>query len=180
MMCGTNKGSAAVADRIAPGSTGVELGVWRGDTSAIFLARGLTMLHLVDPWSVAPYADVPDYLAHYEGLVGARDRDAFQAHYDRVYEGVCTRFADAPTRIWRMTSAEFFTRSWRADWVYVDGSHEYVDVLADLEASFARGLRIFGDDYGNKPGVTLAVDEFALRVGMRVDVFAVQQWELVR
>ena len=53
----------------------------------------------------------------------------------------------------------------RADMVYIDGSHEYDQVLSDLHAYWPllkdNGV-LFGDDYsGGWPGVMKAVDEFA-------------------
>jgi hypothetical protein len=49
--------------------------------------------------------------------------------------------------------------------IYVDASHEYIDVKQDLRAAWecvAEEGIIFGDDYINWPGVTRAVDEFSL------------------
>ena len=37
MMFGTNKTSFATAERIPKNTIGVELGVWKGDTSMLFL-----------------------------------------------------------------------------------------------------------------------------------------------
>jgi len=48
-----------------------------------------------------------------------------------------------------------------ADLVYIDGSHEYEDVINDINLWMPRATKIIcGDDYsGNHPGVTQAVDE---------------------
>ena len=69
-----------------------------------------------------------------------------------------------------------------ADIVYIDAAHEYGQVTADLEAYWplvvSRGT-MFGDDYGVWPGVARAVDEFARRQGVVVDVKGVV-WSLRR
>ena len=63
----------------------------------------------------------------------------------------------------------------RAHAIYVDASHEYDAVLADLEAFrdlVLPGGIMWGDDYGHPlfPGLAKAVDEFAARHGYGVEV----------
>ena len=63
----------------------------------------------------------------------------------------------------------------RAHVIYVDASHEYDAVLADLEAYkdlVHDGGILWGDDYGHPlfPGLSKAVDDFAARHGYHVDV----------
>jgi len=63
------------------------------------------------------------------------------------------------------------------DFVYIDASHEYESVLADIKA-YAKLVKpggfLIGDDYfQNWPGVIKAVDEFAEEQGYRVDVSGV-------
>ena len=69
-----------------------------------------------------------------------------------------------------MAARMLHPRGVRADLIYVDGSHDYADVLADLEA-YSRLLRykgvICGDDY-HIPDVTRAVNDFARRKGQTV------------
>lgn len=60
----------------------------------------------------------------------------------------------------------------RADMVYIDGSHEYDQVLSDLHAYWPllkdNGV-LFGDDYSESwPDVVKVVDEFAKQVGIQV------------
>lgn len=54
------------------------------------------------------------------------------------------------------------------DIIFVDGSHQYQDVLNDLNNSFKilneNGI-IFGDDYNNFTGVKMAVDRFSHEFG---------------
>ncbi len=169
MMFGKNLGAVETAKRIPIGSVGVEIGVWRGDSTALFLERA-SHVHLVDPWSVTAYeesdefGDYSAYLKRYSALVGSDDPLKFQQYYDGVYESVRARFTAAQATIHRCTSAQFFgSFSGPVDWVYIDGSHRYEDCLTDLRCAsriVRRGGLIFGDDFVNKPGVTQAVLDF--------------------
>lgn len=170
MMFGKNLAAAETAKRVPVGSVGVEIGVWRGDSTALFLERA-SHVHLVDPWSVTAYEDSEEfgdyraYLKRYAALVGSDDPREFQKYYDRIHRSVCDRFPPELVTIHRCTSDDFFRKfSWQVDWVYVDGSHSFGGCLTDLKNAqriVKPGGLIFGDDYGNKPGVTSAVQEFA-------------------
>jgi len=174
-MLGKNKGSLDTVERIPRGSVGVEIGVWRGDTSARFLER-CGFLHMVDPWAVEPYQDDPDYLKKYSKLTGSLDPADFQKYYDNIYRDVCGRFKDRPVKIHRCTSDHFFdTFTDKVDWVYIDGLHTFDGCLSDLQNSLKivkEGGWIFGDDYGNKPEVKRAVDTF----GMGFELFGLNQY----
>jgi hypothetical protein len=185
MMYGSNTGSDETWKRIPQGSIGVEIGVWKGDSSAKFLKRA-GHLHLVDPWAVEPYSDSEEYggymayLKRYAKLVGSSDPADFQKHYDGIYQAVQKRFKDAQVTIHRCTSAEFFrTFKGRVYWAYVDGSHTFEGCLADL-----RGAReivdqyIFGDDYGNRPQVKRAVDTFVAETGLQFEPFGLNQYQI--
>ena len=61
----------------------------------------------------------------------------------------------------------------QADAIYLDASHEYESVVADLVA-YWRVLRpggvLIGDDFDSSwPGVVRAVNEFSERLGQRVN-----------
>lgn len=71
-------------------------------------------------------------------------------------------------------AARFFRRNGiKADLIYIDGSHEYDDVLADLEAWYpvlSENGVMFGDDYCEYwCGVMKAVDEFAYNHDLTVE-----------
>lgn len=171
MMFGRNAGARDTAARIPLGSVGVEIGVWKGDSSEVFLRRA-AHLHLVDPWAVDAYRDSDEhggfdaYIERYARLTGSTDPARFQVFYEQVYDGVRQRFAGRPVTIHRCTSADFFaTFHGLVDWVYIDGLHSFDGCLADLQAArqvVRSGGWIFGDDYGNKPGVTRAVQALGL------------------
>lgn len=191
-MLGENTGSRETAKRIPTGTIGAEIGVWRGETTSKFLKRHLKHLYLVDPWSLTPWFDVlsPDQqertLSRYgDNLVGSKDRGAFQAYYDKVYSDVFSKFGHLPNVTIHRTSSEEFFRALPCDsldWVYIDGDHSYEGCLSDLEYSLLavkEGGSIFCDDYGNKPGVVKAVDEFSKKYRFKVQKFAKQQAQMV-
>lgn len=181
MMVGCNVGG--VWNLIPRGKVGVEIGVWKGDTSAQFLRRS-KFLHLVDPWSREAYGDFEEhggpnaFLAKYSKVVGSRKPEDFDRFYDEMYREVCRRFECQSVEIHRKTSAAFFaTFAGPVDWVYVDGLHTYEGCRADLEGSLRivhPGGAIFGDDYGNKKGVTKAVDSFSQSTGLDVRLYGNQ------
>jgi hypothetical protein len=186
MMFGRNKGAAAVVERIPEGSVGVEIGVWKGDSSELFLERA-GHLHLVDPWSIEPYrtsdefGDFRMYLHRYSRVAGGSSEADFQRYYDSVYESVCKRFDGKSVTIHRCTSAAFF-HDFReeADWFYIDGSHSFDGCLSDLEGAWEITTHaIFGDDYGTKPGVTKAVDFFLQdKACLKLDIFGGDQYQI--
>jgi hypothetical protein len=179
MMRGTNRDVRSILHLIPDRSVGIELGVWRGATSELLLPRARE-LHLVDAWSIEPYAEDPDVWEDYAARYGdGREVWQMQREYDLIYQGLCDRFHGLPVTLHRMTTAAFFARGGvKADWIYVDASHEYADVLADLRGAAQCAPLILGDDYGNKPGVKQAVDEFAAERGLTVERHGRQQYVL--
>jgi len=187
MMYGKNTGSDQTWQRIPQNSVGVEIGVWKGDTSAKFLRRA-GHLHLVDSWSVVPYTISDEhgtyeaYLDRYAAMVGSRDPEDFQKFYDSIYESVKLRFQSHPVTIHRMNSRDFFKSFQESvDWVYVDADHSYQGCLGDLDHSLRivkKGGKIYGDDYTNKPGVRRAVDDFVQRTGLKFNNFFGTQYEI--
>ena len=169
-MYGTNIQTDETWKRIPEGSVGVEIGVWKGESSEKFLRRA-SKLHLVDPWSPMAYEDTDEfgdyntYIHRYSKLVGSSDPKDFQKYYDKICNQVCEKFKDNNVVVHRCTSDEFFKNfQEEVDWIYLDGSHAYDQVSDDLCNStriVKRGGSIFGDDYSDKkPGVKKAVDDF--------------------
>lgn len=187
MMFGKNIESVRVVDRIPVGSIGVELGVWKGDSSELFLKRA-KHLHLVDAWAPESYemskehGTFEDYLARYSKLVGSKDPKDFVKYYDNIYESVRSKFLLKPVTIHRMFTKEFFdTFSERVDWVYVDAAHDHDGCYFDLTNSLKivkPGGSIFGDDYKNKAGVRSAVDAFVRDNDLVLNNFHGSQFEI--
>lgn len=148
-----NPGASIVARLLPAGAVGVEIGVWKGDSSAQFLLR-TSHLHLVDPWPGR----------------------------DEQYEYVVQRFKGERVTIHRMKSAAFFaTFSSKVDWVYIDGLHDYLHCLADLygaESILKHGGVIYGDDYGKKEGVQDAVDEYCKVRGLNLKLLGLSQYAI--
>lgn len=168
MMFGNNPGARETVKRIRKNTIGVELGVWRGESSSLFVQK-TKHLHLVDTWSVTPYKEYSKemqerYIDRYRKLVGSDREEDFQKYYDDVYASVKKKFEGKPVTVNRMSTNEWFkTFKGTVDWVYVDARHDYDGVLEDLRNCLGvlkkTGI-IYGDDYGNKVGVKEAVDQF--------------------
>lgn len=187
MMFGKNVESVHIANRIKENSIGVELGVWKGNSSIQFVKK-TKHLHLVDAWAPVVYeesdehGDYEKYLDRYAELVGSRDEKDFIGYYDKIYETVKNTFKDKPVTIHRMSTDNFFKSFHeKVDWVYVDAAHDYLGCLKDLKNSLKilknDGI-IYGDDYHNKPGVKKAVTEFIKETGLKFDNIYGNQYEI--
>ena len=104
MMFGKNPGTDATWKRIPEGSIGAELGVWKGDSSAKFLKRA-SHIHLVDAWTPEvfngsnEFGGYQAYLERYSKLTGEATTEGFERYYNKIYEGVTSRFANSPVTI---------------------------------------------------------------------------------
>jgi predicted O-methyltransferase YrrM len=148
-----NPGAHIVAALLPDHSAGVEIGVWKGDSSELFLQRA-GHLYLVDPW--------PDR--------------------DEQYKFVVNRFKGERVSIHRMTSEAFCAGfPSQVDWVYIDGLHDYAHVVIDLlgaEKILKPGGVIYGDDYGKKGDVALAVDEYCKITGRKLKLLGMFQFAI--
>lgn len=189
-----NKDSKHILNLVKPDTVGAEIGVWWGNTSYHFFMKKPKHLYLVDPWSVEPYKGTTEfewdeYLTRYAKVTGSSTEAGFQKYYDKVYEDVHRRFDPYENvTVLRMTSDEFFEGydGDGLDWIYVDGSHAYEQVLVDLENALKimkPGGLILGDDYKwggrwGKPGVTKAVDEFLEKHKLKIKRHGDVQFEI--
>lgn len=189
-----NKDSHNIMHLIQPDTVGAEVGVWWGNTSYNFFMKNLKHLYLIDPWSVEPYKgstefEWEEYLKRYSKVTESTTEAGFQKYYDKVYEDVMRRFDPYPSvTVCRLTSDEFFEGydGDGLDWIYLDGSHSYEGVTADLENSLKfvkSGGMILGDDYKwgqrwGKPGVTKAVKEFIEKHNLKIKQHGAVQFEI--
>ena len=128
------------------GGVGAEIGVWKGDFSALILriAQPKT-LHLIDPWQIR---EDKSHAKAWYGAASGTDMDA-------VYQGVRARFADqissGQVQFHRKTSREAASDlpDDGLDFVYVDGDHAYAGVSDDLELSFTK----------TRPGGLICIDD---------------------
>jgi len=174
-----------VLDKLPEGSAGVEVGVWKGDLSAMILRKVRpTTLMLVDPWIFDPRFS--------ESLFGGGKATQSQADMDAIFQKVRGRFSVEVARgvvsIRRNTSVEAAaaTADESVDWVYIDGNHTYEFVLEDLRSWYPKvrpGGLVAGDDY-DRPGawwgdgVTKAVNEFVKTEPVVVEAIANHQFVL--
>ena len=155
-------------DMLPKESVCAEVGVWRGDFSALIMERVRPhKLYLIDPW-------VFESGQEYQEAVYGGGAATCQEDMDRMFDGVVRRFEtpieQGRVKIIRASSTEGGDRipDESLDWVYIDGNHQYDFVLQDLKVftgKLKKGGLLAGDDYGTKgwwdDGVTRAVDEFA-------------------
>lgn len=171
-MVGQNKNSISILTKIPQNSIGAEIGVWKGDSSELFLkSTNPKELYLVDPWSFDAFAEnlsEEEYkieVEKYSKITNGKDRKAFEEYYDKIYKSVVSRFkSNSNVIIHRKTSTDWFNSfTEKLDWIYIDGDHTYNGCLNDL-TNCLKVMKpnsfIFGDDYGNKPAVKEAVDYF--------------------
>jgi hypothetical protein len=156
-----------------------EVGTWKGasaDKIASRLKPNLASLVCIDTWLGAPefyttFIDEPCRFSnnHVHG---------WPQVYHTFVKNMKARGHDdvvAPFPISSVQAAEVLKYyGIRAHVIYVDASHEYDAVLADLEAYkdlVREGGILWGDDYGHElfPGLAKAVDEFAAKYGYRVE-----------
>ena len=159
---------------IRPGTKGAEIGVFWAHFSEVLVREfDVGHVHLVDPWEKEHGVYFPDWGEY------TNDGRFTTAEARRGTEALCAEFPDRMT-IFHGFSTEFFEilPDGALDWIYIDGSHEYEKVLADLRNCWRKvkpdGL-ILGDDYytkdtNNHPGVRQAVDQFAQEQGFELAV----------
>jgi predicted O-methyltransferase YrrM len=139
----------AVFERRPSASRWIEIGSLNGESATLFL--GFSQIRLLQL--------VEQSKSHAEMLKKKFRREISAGRCD-VYATYSTTFA-----------ATVEERS--VDVVYVDGSHEYVDVVKDLQAFWPKlgpGGFLCGHDYKRDwPGVTQAVDEFCVSHGVFVE-----------
>ena len=150
----------------------VEVGVWKG-SSTVFMAKELKKIGsgkivAVDTWLGA----IEFWTKH---ILGPNDKsrdlklvNGYPSIYytflsNVVHEKVQEQVVPMPVP--SLLAADFFRRKQlQADIVHIDASHEYSDVVGDLNAwstIVRKGGVIMGDDYNNFwKGVMKAVDEF--------------------
>lgn len=188
MMVGYNKNSINIMSVIPKNAIGAEIGVWRGDSSELFLKNTTPKeLHLVDPWSFSAFSanltseELKTQTIKYSRLTGSTNPESFDRYYDEVYRSVVKRFqAYKNVFVYKSTSTEWFHAfDKKLDWIYIDGDHTYTGCLNDLNNCLNvmrdTGI-IFGDDYGNKPDVKRAVDDFVKERNLNLKIFGENQF----
>jgi len=147
----------------------VEIGVFKGDFSKlIFQNMKPSELILVDI---------------FEGYMGSGDKDGDNMEYvslEDEYNKIKNYFnKNNNVKIIKSKSNDFLLsiENESLDMVYIDASHEYEDVVIDLEISYEKvrkGGFICGHDYVSPrfEGVVRAVDEFCEKKKLKIEYLA--------
>lgn len=148
----------------------IEVGTFWG-TTAVELAKAVTGTVLcVDQWTgdVEMWSN-PDWVKQLRG----KDPPYYDEFVANVFAHGC-QDKIVPLRLPSLQAARVLHhRRIECDAVYIDGSHDYLDVLLDLYAYWSLlkndGI-LFGDDY-HLPDVKRAIDEFASEHNIAIDIF---------
>ena len=187
MMIGKNVNSQHIVHLIPRNSVGAEIGVWQGGSTKLFIKTQPKKLYLIDPWSVEPYQESVEtwdhYVSRYSALVGGKNAEDFEKYYEQVAERVIEEYKIyANVEIRRELSIDFFEMleetGERLDWIYIDGDHSYEGAYYDFEKALKyvkKGGLIIGDDYGNKPAVKQAVDDWAKEHNKELKTYGANQ-----
>lgn len=145
---------------------GLELGIFRGDLAKNVI-RELTpkMYYMIDPWKHHPGWKKKKYKGKY--IV---DQD----FVEWMFQDICKEFDKPNVRIYRGFSYELVNEfeDEYFDFIYVDASHKYKDLLRDLTLYYPKlkdGGLMSGDDWlleEGKNGVKEAVLEFTSKIGV--------------
>lgn len=144
----------AILPFVKPEHTGVEIGVYKGDSSDLFL-KHCSRMHFIDP--CVEYEGNPD-----KGWFTIENR------FLKRMEPYSDRF-----KFIKGFSADVSDQIPEVDFIFIDANHEYAYVKQDIELYWPKvrqGGFISGHDYsGGHPGVTQAVDEFFGKLGLPVE-----------
>ena len=189
----TNHDSPHIMGLIKRNSVGAEIGVWKANTSILFLKRDVKKLYMVDPYSTTVFEYLGEewmneYYAKYSSVTGEFTQEGFNRYYDDVHKEVCEKVSSyEAAEVCRMTSDQWFEeyKGIELDWIYIDGDHSYEATLKDLNNSFKavkKGGMILGDDYKWpdskwwKDGTTKAVNEFIETNDLKMSRYGMTQF----
>lgn len=151
----------------------IEVGTWKG-RSAINMAKKAMALGLsceilcIDTWLGSPEHWYQDQWRDSLKLRNGRP-DLYNTFLNNVISNGCQKYI-TPFPI--TSEAAYFVLEklgTSSDLIYIDAGHEYESVARDIRMYWSllseSGLMIL-DDYIGYPGVTKAVNEFALEIGL--------------
>lgn len=152
--CGTSPACVAILPFVKSDHHGVEIGVFRGNSSTVFLDHCAHM-HFIDP--CVEYDDYPD-----------KGWACQEKPFLKLLEPYAGRFTFI-----KGFSGAVSGQIPMVDFVFLDGNHSYKYVMGDCELYWPKikpGGFLCGHDYNaGHPGVNQAVDEFFTKLGLRVE-----------
>lgn len=161
-----------LAEYIPPGGVGAEVGVfWGHFAEKLAVDFKPSKLYLVDPWDTF-HGEFFRFKTPYT-MDGKLPTAVCEAEVRKIaarHPGVVEVRKDYSTSFFEQFPDEHF------DWVYLDATHYYEGVMADLRAIWPKLKKtgiLFGDDYFSNPeikhhGVWQAVNDFAARRKLRL------------
>lgn len=153
----------SVVDLFPDGSTFVEVGCWKGKSSAYMAVEIANSGKNIEFWCVDHWLGGPDH----------KGWDVLPDLY-RIWRANMGPLKEYHKEL-KMTSIEASKKfeDESVDFVFIDASHEYEDIKSDIHAwmpKVKKGGIIAGHDYEDGfPGVQRAVDEFF--VGKKIDAY---------
>ena len=126
----------------------IEIGSWKGRSTHALASACKGKVYAVDTWLGSP-----------EDLIGP-DAPHAEARTGDIYSQFLANVTDCPNVVpIQSESVAAAAVVADADMVFIDASHEYASVKADIDAWFPKSKKLIcGHDY-NHPGVELAVRE---------------------
>ncbi len=151
---GTSPACVAILPFIKPTDVGVEIGVYRGTSSTVFLDR-CKFMYFIDPCFEYPENPDKDWFCPEQPFL------ELLKPYNKRFKFIKGMSADVSDQIPEV------------DFIFIDANHEYEYVKKDIELYWPKvksGGVLCGHDYsGGHPGVTTAVDEFFGKLGLPVE-----------
>jgi hypothetical protein len=144
--------------------SGIEIGSWAGESARIFASSGIVKsLVCIDPW-------MHDFTLDSNNLPIPQWQEL---EFDKVaqeFQTVIRKVKDSSENVFGLFKDDSM------DFIYIDGSHKYEDVSADLRNYIPKikvGGWVCGHDYSKKKkGVMIAVDE----LGVEIKLFKDTSW----
>lgn len=153
---GTSPACVAILPFVQPHHVGVEIGVYRGTSSTVFLDR-CAFMHFIDPCMNYPENPDTDWFCPEQAFLELLKPYAGRFSFIKGF------------------SADVSEHIPQVDFIFIDANHEYEFVKQDCELYWPKikpGGFLCGHDYcGGHPGVTEAVDEFFGNIGLRVQEY---------
>lgn len=175
----------------------IEVGTWKGQSSFSMMDTakkiGLdTKMYCVDTWLGGVemwHGNMPQTWngSTYEKEKWTDERDLrlkngypsiyYQFISNVIHKGYTDRiipFPQTSTIAWKW----FYMKEIKADLIYIDASHEYNDVVQDLNLYWKilkPGGYMFGDDYNSWAGVEHGVNDFVKQNNLKLDVFSLKK-----